>query len=189
MTCLFAKTDIKLLPSSDGLCDKTFNIFGSTRINFFAAANRAAQAGGLSGAFNYPNKTATGDRVGGGILRETGSGIPVELGGRYTSGHGAIYLSQALAARNGATHAGAHGWSQRIIEAALNGHPPGSHLTSEGGTRMSHNLDDASTIYGADHGPAARYRSPRVDREPPDRRRNGPCTHADPAQATTQATT
>ena len=48
---------------------------------------------------------------------------------------------------------------------------------------MSHNLDDASTIYGADHGPAARYRSPRVDREPPDRRRNGPCTHADPAQA------
>ena len=85
--------DNKLFPSWDGLGNKTFNIFGFNRKNFFAAVNRAAQAGELSGAFNYPNKIATGDRVGGGILRETGSGIPVELGGRYTSGNGATYLS------------------------------------------------------------------------------------------------
>ena len=121
-----SSVDIKPLPTSGSSGGKTFNIFGSTQTNFFIAATRAAQAEGLSGAFNYPNKTANGDRIGGGILRETGSGIPVELGGRYTSGPDAVYLSLSRAAANGATHAGARGWSPRIIDAALRGRLPGS---------------------------------------------------------------
>ena len=99
----------------------------------FIAAAQAAQAEGLNGAFNYPNKAANGNRVGGGILRETGSGIPVELGGRYTSGPDAIYLNSARAAAHGATYAGSRGWSQRIIGAALQGHLPGSTQLWKGG--------------------------------------------------------
>jgi len=156
-----SSTDIKSLPTLGITGGKTFNIFGSTQTNFFIAAAQAAQAEGLNGAFNYPNKTANGNRIGGGILRETGSGIPVELGGRYTSGPDAIYLNPARAAAHGATYAGSRGWSQRIIRAALQGHLPGSTPALEGWGGNAAEPEDAAP----DHSPAARWRSPRVEKD------------------------